>query len=218
MSLSPRIGETALIVATPVDANGIRVQGVICTFMSLDTTVMTVESSGLVHGVGAGMADVAVQCGEKTGRVRIVVRLTVESEAAMGTYRLTQANGGAVPRFLGYFLAGNVDKGAEVYYKAALLSLKWDSTTAHAVVSYSDSTMYHSTDPIQGDQIWFDLHSYAGTWSVANGDLSMTFSAPPGFKLSRPRVAGPVITLSLPNTGGFGKAADSVALTLTRLP
>lgn len=207
------MGETAQIVAALVDAAGVKVPGVTCTFTSLDTAVVTVESSGLVHSVGTGIADVAVQCGEKNQHVRIVVRLSIEAEAALGTYRLTQANGGSLPRYIGLFLGNS---GAEVYYNQARLTLRWDSTTARPVVSYSDTTMYKSFDSIQGNQTWFDPHSYDGTWSLANGDLSMTFTVT-AFKLAHPRVSGNIISLST-NPGMFGKAADSVALTLMRFP
>jgi len=74
---NPRVGETTLVSATPVNAGGIRVLGVACTYQSSALAVATAVQSGadaVVTGITVGSATITATCGGKNNSVLITVR------------------------------------------------------------------------------------------------------------------------------------------------
>ncbi len=74
---NPRVGATALISATPVNAGGIQVQGVSCTYESSASGIASVVQQGLnavVTGVAPGTATITATCGSKSNSVVITVQ------------------------------------------------------------------------------------------------------------------------------------------------
>jgi hypothetical protein len=87
---NPRVGQTALVSATPVDSGGLRIQGVSCTYMSSAPAVASVAQSGAdgtVTGHAVGTATITATCGGKTNSVLITVRppLVTLTLTALGT-------------------------------------------------------------------------------------------------------------------------------------
>jgi Divergent InlB B-repeat domain len=74
---NPRVGETSLVSATPVNAGGVRVQGVPCTYASSTPAVATAIQSGAnanVTGIVAGSTTITATCAGKSNSVVITVR------------------------------------------------------------------------------------------------------------------------------------------------
>jgi uncharacterized protein YjdB len=75
---APRIpsGESRQLTATVVDAAGREIDGVLVTFHSTDTTIVTVNAAGLLTAVGPlGSAIIAAAAGELTGQIEAEVVL-----------------------------------------------------------------------------------------------------------------------------------------------
>jgi hypothetical protein len=74
-NVSPRVGETMHVGATPVDANGRTVTGVACQFASSNPAVAAVDSaSGAVSAISPGLATITASCAGKQSSVDITVR------------------------------------------------------------------------------------------------------------------------------------------------
>ena len=74
---NPRVGQTALVSATPVTAGGIRVQGVACTYASSASSIASPVQSGadaVVTGISPGTATITATCAGKTNSVVITVQ------------------------------------------------------------------------------------------------------------------------------------------------
>jgi hypothetical protein len=87
---NPRVGETAHVGATPVNAGGVAVQGVGCVFVSSAPGIATVDASnGTVTAISPGVATITASCGGKSASVAITVR---PNEFALTVQK--QGNGG----------------------------------------------------------------------------------------------------------------------------
>ena len=72
---NPRVGETTHVGATPVDAHGITVQGVVCAFTSNSPGVAAIDAtSGAVAALSVGVAVITATCGGKSATVDITVQ------------------------------------------------------------------------------------------------------------------------------------------------
>src|SRR2546430_12433428 len=72
---NPRVGETTHLGATPVDAHGITVQGVVCAFTSSSPGVAAIDAtSGAVTALSVGVAVMTATCGGESATVDITVR------------------------------------------------------------------------------------------------------------------------------------------------
>lgn len=74
---NPRVGETTIVSAKPVNSGGVQVQGVACTYASSAPTVATAVQSGanaIVTGVAVGSATITATCGGKNNSVVITIR------------------------------------------------------------------------------------------------------------------------------------------------
>lgn len=74
---NPRVGETTLVSATPVNAGGIRVQGVACAYASNAPGVAAAVPSGadaIVTGLSVGTATITATCANRNNSVLITVR------------------------------------------------------------------------------------------------------------------------------------------------
>lgn len=74
---NPRVGETTLVSATPVNSGGIQVPGVGCTYSSSAPAVATAVQSGanaIVTGISVGSATITATCGGRNNSVVITVR------------------------------------------------------------------------------------------------------------------------------------------------
>lgn len=73
-NLSPRVGEIIRVGATPQDAAGVPVQGVVCTFISDPPGVASVDVNGAVTALAVGTATITATCQGKSASVAITVR------------------------------------------------------------------------------------------------------------------------------------------------
>jgi hypothetical protein len=72
---NPRVGESTIISAKAVDAGGLEVPGVACTFASSATAIATVNAtSGAVTTLAAGTTVITATCGGKTNSITLTVR------------------------------------------------------------------------------------------------------------------------------------------------
>ena len=74
---NPRVGESALVSATPVNTGGVRVQGVPCTYMSSAPGVAVAAPSGdnaSVTGISIGTVVITATCAGKVNTVTITIR------------------------------------------------------------------------------------------------------------------------------------------------
>src|SRR5258708_19024748 len=74
---NPRVGQTSLVSATPVNAGGVQVQGVACTYSSSASGVAAVVQQGpnaVVTGVTPGSATITATCAGKANSVVITVQ------------------------------------------------------------------------------------------------------------------------------------------------
>ena len=74
---NPRVGETTLVSATPVNAGGVRVPGVACVYASSAPGVAAVVPSGadaIVTGLSVGTTTILATCGNSNNSVLITVR------------------------------------------------------------------------------------------------------------------------------------------------
>jgi hypothetical protein len=105
---NPHVGEIARVSATAVNANGVQVQGVTCTYSSGTAAVASVvPASGTVTALSAGTTVITASCGGKTNGITITVRpplvtLTI-NQAGTGTGSVVATPAG-----------GTYDQGAAV--------------------------------------------------------------------------------------------------------
>jgi uncharacterized protein YjdB len=72
-SATIEVGQTAQLTATPRDANGNPLSGRTVTWSSSNTSVATVDQTGLVTGVGAGMAVIVAESEGASGAILVEV-------------------------------------------------------------------------------------------------------------------------------------------------
>ena len=90
------VGDTARLSAEAHDANGHPVSGVAFAWSSSDSSVVAVDSAGLVTAVGAGTAEVGARAGSVTGTARVSVRPIIDSVAVTpSAVELTAVGDGA---------------------------------------------------------------------------------------------------------------------------
>lgn len=72
---NPRVGETASVGATGVNAGGVAIPGVTCTFASSAPAIATVNrTTGQVTAVTPGEAIITATCGDKSASITMTVR------------------------------------------------------------------------------------------------------------------------------------------------
>lgn len=72
---NPRVGQTASVGATPVNAGGVAIPGVTCTFTSSAPAIASVNrTSGQVAALSPGEAIITATCGDKSASITITVR------------------------------------------------------------------------------------------------------------------------------------------------
>ena len=81
-------GDTVRLVAEALDANGRRVAGAEFSWSSSDYSITGVDDSGLVQGVGEGIATITAASGAAEGASRIEV-VNPDREALIALYRAT---------------------------------------------------------------------------------------------------------------------------------
>ena len=81
-------GDTLRLEAEARDENGHRVVGAAFAWSSSDTSVAAVESSGLVHGVGEGMATLTATAGDAHGTADVTV-MNPDRAALVALYNVT---------------------------------------------------------------------------------------------------------------------------------
>ena len=67
------LGDTLRLIAKAFDGNGHRIEGAEFSWLSSDGSVATVDSSGLVRGVGEGTATITATAGDAQGTAEITV-------------------------------------------------------------------------------------------------------------------------------------------------
>ena len=77
------VGDTLRLTAEATDANGHAVAGVAFTWESGDTSVATVDGSGLVTGVGAGEVEIAATTAGFAGAAQLAVAASVPTSVAV---------------------------------------------------------------------------------------------------------------------------------------
>ena len=137
--------------------------------------------------------------------------LTVEEQAATGTYTLTLANGVMPPTKIGTFLSGGA--GADVRVTGATLVLGADAKTRTARLNVT--VEYVESDPINGVQKRTDGRETVAPWSL-NGS---TFSFQPGnptFSITSGTLSGGIATVITSSPGLYGAGSPTVVLTLAK--
>lgn len=117
-SSNPRVRDTTIIGATPVDPGGVAVLGIPCTFASDNAAVLALTPDGPgARGVGvsAGTAVVTATCGSKANTVTITVR------SLQVTFTVTKAGTGNGSLFLNP-PGGTYDSGTSVTATATALA------------------------------------------------------------------------------------------------
>jgi YVTN family beta-propeller protein len=72
-SLGMRRGDSAQLTASPLDADGHLVSGIVITFASQDQNIATVSATGLVHAAGTGKTAIVVSAAGVTQSVPVTV-------------------------------------------------------------------------------------------------------------------------------------------------
>lgn len=72
---NPRVGQTASVGATPVNAGGVAIPGVTCTFTSSAPAIAAVNrTTGQVAALSPGEAIITATCGDKSASITMTVR------------------------------------------------------------------------------------------------------------------------------------------------
>mgnify|MGYP001605212827 CR=1 FL=1 len=204
---NPRVGQAALVSATPVDSGGIQIQGVPCTYASDTPAVASVAQSGPnanVTGVSVGTATITATCGGKSNSVLITVRprLVTLTLTALGT------GSGALfanPPGLSY------DSGTVVTMTATPVATSafsgWGgacSGTAGCVVTMTANTTVTAT--------FTDGITFASSAAFGGAMSSVTDPAPPGCTYS---VSANFTSLTLLVTASAANGTASTDVTVS---
>lgn len=76
-SSNPRVGETSVVSAIPVNSGGVKVQGVPCVYTSSAPAIAALTSAGadvIVTGVAAGVSTIGAVCGGQQNSMLITIR------------------------------------------------------------------------------------------------------------------------------------------------
>ena len=146
-SLMTALGQTRRIRARVIDQTGFPLTGTSLVWSSTDTTVATVDSTGLVTATGQGEADITAFAGASVGTLRIAVRqrpfrLVLSASSITlsvgATYQLTytvyDANGHLMPDASVYYvvLAGSKSVVQVDRATGLITALKEGTGTVHA--------------------------------------------------------------------------------------
>ncbi len=72
---TPRVGDTAQVTAVPLDARGVEMIGVPCSYASDDSAAATVDANtGVVTAIAVGVANIAGSCAGKSASIAITVQ------------------------------------------------------------------------------------------------------------------------------------------------
>lgn len=113
---NPRVGQTASVGAQGVNAGGVAIPGVTCTFASSAPAIASVNrTTGQVAAISVGEAIITATCGDKTGSITMTVR---PNTATLILNKLGNGSGGlfATPAGLTY------DVGTSVTISASPIS------------------------------------------------------------------------------------------------
>ena len=83
------LGQTAQLTAQVLDQGGRVMDGVPVTWLSAETTVATVNGSGLVTAVGNGAVTVTATAGEASGQAHVTVAIDLDRAALVALYEAT---------------------------------------------------------------------------------------------------------------------------------
>ena len=115
---NPRVGETTILGAIPVNAGGVAVNGVACQMASSDPAILLVTPDGAGwrgRGVAAGIAVVTARC----GNIQSVLTITVRpAQVRLTVNRLGDGNGSVFINPPG----GTYDSGTTVVITATALA------------------------------------------------------------------------------------------------
>src|SRR5206468_730517 len=78
------VGVAMQFVATPIDATGHALTGYSITWSSSDTTIATVNGTGLVSGMGVGTATITAASDGKSGSASVTVSAATPGAFAVG--------------------------------------------------------------------------------------------------------------------------------------
>ena len=89
-SSNPRVGETSVVSAIPVNSGGVKVQGVPCVYASSAPAIAALTPAGadvIVTGIAAGVSTISAVCGGRANSLDITIRpvlvtLTLQSLGA----------------------------------------------------------------------------------------------------------------------------------------
>jgi len=204
---NPRVGQTSLVSATPVNSGGVQVQGVACTYSSSASGVAAVVQQGpnaVVTGVTPGSATITAACAGKTNSVLITV------QPQLVTLTLTKLGAGtgsmfANPAGLSY------DAGTSVTVTATAASgstfTGWGGAcvgVGACVVVMSDNETVTAT--------FANGETFSTAAAFGGGMSSVSDPSPPGCNYSV-SVSFTAMTFVITSTGTTGSATASILIT-----
>jgi hypothetical protein len=204
---NPRVGQTSLVSATPVNAGGIQVQGVACTYSSSAGGIAAVAQQGanaVVTGVAPGSATITATCAGKTNSVLITV------QPQLVTLTLTKLGTGtgsmfANPAGLSYDAGTSVTVTATAAAGSSFTG--WGGAcvgVGTCVVVMSDNETVTAT--------FANGETFSTSSAFGGGMSSVSDPSPPGCNYSV-SVSFPAMTLVITSTGTTGSATASILIT-----
>jgi len=203
---NPRVGQTSLVSATPVNAGGVQVQGVSCTYSSSASGIASVVQQGanaVVTGVTPGSATITATCG---GKVNSVV-ITVQPQLVTLTLTKLGAGTGSVfasPAGLSY------DAGTSVTVTATAAAgstfTGWGGAcagTGACVVVMSDNETVTAT--------FANGETFSTSTAFGGGMTSVSDPSPPGCNYSV-SVSFTAMTFVITSSGATGSATASILI------
>lgn len=204
---NPRVGQTALVSATPVNAGGVQVQGVACTYSSSASGIAAVVQQGpnaVVTGVAPGTATITATCAGKANSVVITV------QPQLVTLTLTKFGTGAGSLFANP--AGlSYDAGTSVTVTATAAAgssfTGWGGACAGVgacVVVMSDNETVTAT--------FVNGETFSTSSAFGGGMSSVSDPSPPGCNYSV-SVSFPAMTFVITSGGTTGSANSTILIT-----
>jgi hypothetical protein len=203
---NPRVGQTALVSATPVNAGGVQVQGVSCTYSSSASGIAAVVQQGanaVVTGIAPGTATITATCASKSNSVVITV------QPQLVTLTLTKLGTGsgsifANPAGLSYDAGTSVTVTATAAAGSSFTG--WGGACAGVgacVVVMSDNETVTAT--------FANGETFATSAAFGGGMSSVSDPSPPGCNYNV-SVSFTAMTLVITSNGATGTATSSILI------
>lgn len=214
---NPRVGESTDISAVGVDAGGVTVQGVSCTYVSGSPAVLAVTQQGpdaIGVGLTPGTAVVTATCGGKQGSMTLTVRPSVV------TFIVNKLGPGSGSVFLNP-AGGTYDKGTTVTVTATAIAGSvfggWGGTCVDAGLN---STCTRTLNANETATATFLLNETFAGWSVPSTFMgNVTTSIGCGYAVSVAATFQMIVSSNVDGTlGGTASGTQVMYIAVTYAP